>query len=635
MRFCARDVPTRQLDVLRDPDGPGRVAALHRPVARDPGPAPRTAPPDRRSTDAPRCRDVGRDRTYRGTRPRRRVRGSRRRGRGGDRLRWRSRKAHPTTAAEDPPTRSPKRPPAARVSPEALAASRGGAVGGTGLARPHARGEGLDPLPAAAAGRPFRPLRGPPLPDPDVGPGEPAERRLPPRRRRPSRLDGSVRRDARAAAEHRVPGSSAAPRRPSPRAGGSRSSIASAGCCRSGGAGSGWISTSHPPARSSPTAPSSSRCPRARVSGPPGRLGAFRSGWAIIALRTDAPIVPFALAGTEELYLGKRMASEAMRATSARALAGSAPGAQLPVAGSREELDTAHRMSDALAAILGPAVERLYADDRRSAGASAPSPTPPDLAAAPSGPSRPRRLSGTSPASARKAALYSPAMQYAESILDLVGHTPLVRLTRVVRDLGPLERQPLLLAKLEMLNPGGSVKDRIGLPMIEAAERAGLLKPGGTIIEPTSGNTGHGLAIAAALKGYRCIFVMADKQSAEKQAAAAGLRRGGRPLPDQRRARIAESLLLAWRPGSPGTSPAPSSPTSTGTWRTPPPTSGRPARRSGTRPRDASPISSPASGRAARSPAWPVSSRPRTRRSASSAPTPRAASSPAMRPART
>jgi len=108
-------------------------------------------------------------------------------------------------------------------------------------------------------------------------------------------------------------------------------------------------------------------------------------------------------------------------------------------------------------------------------------------------------------------------MQYAESILDLVGGTPLVRIGRLTRDLGPAERQPLLLAKLEMLNPGGSVKDRIGLPMIEAAERAGLLKPGGTIIEPTSGNTGHGLAIAAALKGYRCIFVMADKQSAEKQ----------------------------------------------------------------------------------------------------------------------
>jgi cystathionine beta-synthase len=109
-------------------------------------------------------------------------------------------------------------------------------------------------------------------------------------------------------------------------------------------------------------------------------------------------------------------------------------------------------------------------------------------------------------------------MQYAETILDLVGDTPLVRISRLTRDLGAGDRQPLLLAKLEMLNPGGSVKDRIGLPMIEAAERAGLLKPGGTIIEPTSGNTGHGLAIAAALKGYRCIFVMADKQSAEKQA---------------------------------------------------------------------------------------------------------------------
>src|SRR6187399_1946360 len=109
-------------------------------------------------------------------------------------------------------------------------------------------------------------------------------------------------------------------------------------------------------------------------------------------------------------------------------------------------------------------------------------------------------------------------MHYAESILDLVGDTPLVRISRLTGDLGPSARQPLLLAKLEMLNPGGSVKDRIGLPMIEAAERDGLLKPGGTIIEPTSGNTGHGLAIAAALKGYRCIFVMADKQSAEKQA---------------------------------------------------------------------------------------------------------------------
>ncbi|MHB8890584.1 MAG: cystathionine beta-synthase [Candidatus Limnocylindrales bacterium] len=109
-------------------------------------------------------------------------------------------------------------------------------------------------------------------------------------------------------------------------------------------------------------------------------------------------------------------------------------------------------------------------------------------------------------------------MRYADTIVDLVGNTPLVRISRLTRDLGPIDGQPLLLGKLEMLNPGGSVKDRIGLPMIEAAERAGLLKPGGTIIEPTSGNTGHGLAIAATLKGYRCIFVMADKQSSEKQA---------------------------------------------------------------------------------------------------------------------
>jgi cystathionine beta-synthase len=109
-------------------------------------------------------------------------------------------------------------------------------------------------------------------------------------------------------------------------------------------------------------------------------------------------------------------------------------------------------------------------------------------------------------------------MEYAGSILELVGNTPLVRLTRVTRDLGRPDDQPLILAKLELLNPGGSVKDRIGLPMIEAAEREGKLRPGGTIVEPTSGNTGHGLAIAAALKGYRCIFVMADKQSVEKQA---------------------------------------------------------------------------------------------------------------------
>ena len=102
-------------------------------------------------------------------------------------------------------------------------------------------------------------------------------------------------------------------------------------------------------------------------------------------------------------------------------------------------------------------------------------------------------------------------MDVLDSFLDAVGDTPLVRLHSVARGV-----RPQVLAKLEMLNPGGSVKDRIGLPMIEAAERDGRLKPGGTIVEPTSGNTGHGLAIAAAIKGYRCIFVMPDKMSQEK-----------------------------------------------------------------------------------------------------------------------
>ena len=98
-----------------------------------------------------------------------------------------------------------------------------------------------------------------------------------------------------------------------------------------------------------------------------------------------------------------------------------------------------------------------------------------------------------------------------DSLLDLVGNTPLLRLKHLGRDL-----RCQLLGKLEMLNPGGSVKDRIGLRMIEAAEGAGLLRSGGTIIEPTSGNTGVGLAIAAATRGYRCIFTMPDKMSHEK-----------------------------------------------------------------------------------------------------------------------
>jgi cystathionine beta-synthase len=102
-------------------------------------------------------------------------------------------------------------------------------------------------------------------------------------------------------------------------------------------------------------------------------------------------------------------------------------------------------------------------------------------------------------------------MEIKESVIDLIGETPMLRLSRVARD-APCP----VVAKVEMVNPGGSVKDRIGVRMIEAAERAGLLRPGGTIVEPTSGNTGVGLAMAAAIKGYRCIFTMPDKMSQEK-----------------------------------------------------------------------------------------------------------------------
>jgi cystathionine beta-synthase len=98
-----------------------------------------------------------------------------------------------------------------------------------------------------------------------------------------------------------------------------------------------------------------------------------------------------------------------------------------------------------------------------------------------------------------------------DNVLETIGWTPLIRLHRVARGI----RTPVY-AKAEFFNPGGSVKDRIGLPIIEQAEREGRLKPGGTIVEGTSGNTGVGLAIAAALKGYRCIFTMPDKMSQEK-----------------------------------------------------------------------------------------------------------------------
>ncbi len=105
-------------------------------------------------------------------------------------------------------------------------------------------------------------------------------------------------------------------------------------------------------------------------------------------------------------------------------------------------------------------------------------------------------------------------MQYAESVVDLIGGTPLVRLTRVTRDLGP--DAPLVLAKVEYFNPGGSVKDRVAVRMVDAAEASGQLRPGGTIVEPTSGNTGVGLALVAQQRGYHCVFVCPDKVGQEK-----------------------------------------------------------------------------------------------------------------------
>ncbi len=102
-------------------------------------------------------------------------------------------------------------------------------------------------------------------------------------------------------------------------------------------------------------------------------------------------------------------------------------------------------------------------------------------------------------------------MQIAESVLDLVGNTPMVKLCKVAEGL-PCP----VVAKVEMVNPGGSIKDRPAIAMIDVAERDGLLEPGGTIVEPTSGNTGVGLAIVAAQRGYKCVFVMTDKVAPEK-----------------------------------------------------------------------------------------------------------------------
>jgi len=102
-------------------------------------------------------------------------------------------------------------------------------------------------------------------------------------------------------------------------------------------------------------------------------------------------------------------------------------------------------------------------------------------------------------------------MDYKKNILETIGNTPLVKITRLTKEL-----PCLVLAKYEVFNPGNSTKDRMALKMIEDAEKDGRLKPGGTIVEGTSGNTGMGLALAAIIKGYKCIFVIGDKQSKEK-----------------------------------------------------------------------------------------------------------------------
>src|SRR3954467_12301952 len=108
-----------------------------------------------------------------------------------------------------------------------------------------------------------------------------------------------------------------------------------------------------------------------------------------------------------------------------------------------------------------------------------------------------------------------PVRPICDTILDAIGNTPLVRINQITRGIIPAT----VLAKLEPFNPGNSIKDRMALRMIEDAERSGALKPGGTIIEGTSGNTGMGLAIAAVIKGYKCVFTTTDKQSKEKADA--------------------------------------------------------------------------------------------------------------------
>ncbi len=150
-------------------------------------------------------------------------------------------------------------------------------------------------------------------------------------------------------------------------------------------------------------------------------------------------------------------------------------------------------------------------------------------------------------------------MKSAETVLDLVGNTPLVKLNKVTDGI-----QATVLAKIEYLNPGGSSKDRIATRIIDAAEREGKLKPGGTIVEPTSGNTGIGLALVAQQRGYRCVFVCPDKVSADKinTSRPTELRSSCAPRASRPRARTRTTPSPI---GSLARSREPSSPTSTRT----------------------------------------------------------------------
>ena len=137
-----------------------------------------------------------------------------------------------------------------------------------------------------------------------------------------------------------------------------------------------------------------------------------------------------------------------------------------------------------------------------------------------------------------------PLAERADTVLGLIGHTPVVRLQRM-----PAPGSATVWAKLERANPGGSVKDRIGLSMIEAAERDGLLKPGGVIVEPTSGNTGIGLAMVAAVKGYRLILTMPETMSVERRTllAAYGAEIVLTPGTEGMRGAVAKAEEMVWK----------------------------------------------------------------------------------------